>query len=109
MKWENDSLRTYNSIVDLMTENAAALVGKNFWYLSIIGIHPEFQGRGLGLGLMKDVLKKADVLGVPTYLETFAPRNISFYNRIGYQVTGSFHEPITDAKYWLMIRDVGNI
>ena len=99
------SLRTYNSIVSFMAEKAAPLIGKDFWYLSIIGILPEFQGQGLGPDLVKEVLEKTDVLGVPTYLETFTTRNISFYNRIGYQVAGSFHEPTADATYWLMIRD----
>lgn len=103
------SLRTYNSIVNLMAENAVSLVEKNFWYLSIIGILPEFQGQGHGFGLVKDVLKKTDELGVPTYLETFSPRNISFYHRLGFQVAGSFHEPTTNAEYWLMIRNIGNV
>ena len=48
--------------------------------LSIIGILPEFQGQGFGGGLVGPVLNRADQSGVPTYLETFTPRNITFYN-----------------------------
>jgi hypothetical protein len=30
----------------------------------------------------------------------------TFYKRLGYEVVDSFHEPTTDADYWLMIRDI---
>jgi GNAT superfamily N-acetyltransferase len=75
------------------------------WYLSIIGLAPEFQNRGLGGGLVKPVLEKADALGVPSYLETFNPRNRSFYTRLGYQEAASFVEPVTGSEYWIMIRE----
>jgi hypothetical protein len=29
-----------------------------------------------------------------------------FYKRLGYEVVDRFHEPTTDADYWLMIRDM---
>ena len=99
-----NSLEAYNSIVDFMSGKARPFIDNAAWYLSIIGILPEHQGQGLGVSLVKNVLDKTDPLKIPTYLETFSPRNITFYNRIGYQVIDSFHEPTTDAKYWLMQR-----
>lgn len=101
-----ESLETYNSITKYMSEKAADLIDENSWYLSIIGILPGFQGQGLGAGLVKNILKRTNRLGIPTYLETFTPRNITFYNRLGFQVVGRFHEPTVDAKYWLMVRDI---
>ena len=103
-----ESLETYTSIVNFMSAKSSTLIDKKSWYLSIIGIFPGFQGQGLGGGLIEAVLDKADQSGVPTYLETFTPRNITFYNRIGYEVVERFHEPTTDADYWIMIRDVNN-
>ena len=102
------SLETYNSIVDFMSEKARPLIDAAAWYLSIIGILPGYQGQGLGVGLVKRVTAKTDSLNIPTYLETFSPRSISFYNRIGYEVIDCFHEPTTDAKYWLMHREAEN-
>ncbi len=99
------SLNTYSTIVEYMSAQAEPLIGKDCWYLSIVGVLPEFQGQGLGPGLIKNVLKKTDRLKVSTYLETYTPRNITFYNRLGYQVIDSFTEPTTSAEYWLMIRE----
>ena len=101
-------LNTYNAIVDFMSVNAGPFIGKDFWYLSIVGVRPEFQGQGLGSGLIKNILKKTDTLKVSTYLETFTPRNMTFYKRLGYQDIKSFNEPTTKAEYWLMIREPSN-
>ena len=91
-----------------MSGKAVSLINEKSWYLSIIGILPEFQGQGLGVGLVESILDRTDQLNIPTYLETFTLRNITFYNRLGYEAVECFHEPTTSAKYWLMIRDVKN-
>ena len=104
----NKSLETYNAIVDFMSIKAEPFIGDDFWYLSIIGILPEFQGQGLGPKLITNVLEKTDSLNVPTYLETFTPRNMTFYERLGYRSVQSFDEPTTKATYWLMIREPSN-
>ncbi len=102
------SLKTYKAIVEVMSANAASYINKNFWYLSIVGVLPEFQGQGLGPGLIKNILIKTDTLGVSTYLETFTPRNMTFYKRLGFQEIKSFDEPTTKAEYWLMVRKPAN-
>lgn len=99
------SLKKYNAIVDFMAAQSSSLISNEFWYLSIVGILPEFQGQGLGRDLVTKILKKTDSKNIPTYLETFVPRNMSFYNRLGFKAVESFHEPTTDADYWLMIRE----
>jgi len=104
-KMGDKSLKTYNTIVDIMSVNAEPFTGKDFWYLSIVGVIPEFQGQGIGAELIRDVLKKTDILKVSTYLETFTSRNVAFYKRLGYKDVKSFNEPTTNAKYWLMIRE----
>ena len=102
------SLVTYKSIINFMSEKAISFIDERSWYLSIIGILPDFQGQGLGIGLVKNILERTDKLGIPTYLETFTPRNITFYHRLGYKAVKYFHEPTVDAEYWLMIRDIGS-
>lgn len=44
--------KKYDEIVGHMTENGAALIDKNDWYLSIVGVLPEYQGKGLGVELV---------------------------------------------------------
>lgn len=98
------SLDTYNAIVAFMSAASGKVVNNNCWYLSIVGILPEQQGKGLGAELLEQILKETDRLQVPTYLETFTPRNVTFYNRFGYRIVESIHEPTTDATYQVMLR-----
>jgi ribosomal protein S18 acetylase RimI-like enzyme len=58
------------------------------WYLPWFGVDAALQGRGLGGQLMMACLGVVDASHVPTYLETPNPRNISFYERYGFEVTG---------------------
>jgi ribosomal protein S18 acetylase RimI-like enzyme len=55
------------------------------WYLPLIGVDPSHQGRGLGAALMRHALERCDADGVPAYLESSNPRNISLYQRHGFE------------------------
>jgi ribosomal protein S18 acetylase RimI-like enzyme len=61
------------------------------WYLPWFGVDAAQQGRGLGGQLMKACLTVVDASHPPAYLETPNPRNISFYERHGFAVTGQVH------------------
>ena len=100
-----ESLKKYADIVAFMSERSKSIVPCESWYLSILGIAPEYQNQGLGRKLVQPILERADKLGAPSYLETFSSRNRSFYQRLGYQESASFVEPITGCEYWIMIRE----
>jgi ribosomal protein S18 acetylase RimI-like enzyme len=95
----------YDSIVQFMHGKAAAIVGDDAWYLSIIAVDPALQGRGCGQQLLAPTLAEADARGVVTYLETFSPRNPRFYERLGFTARARFDEPTTQARYAVMIRN----
>jgi GNAT superfamily N-acetyltransferase len=97
-------LRAYAGMCDFMAGAAEPLVSEKDWYLSIIGLLPEFQGQGRGADLIRPVLEDADRVGIATYLETFTPENMSFYARLGYEASGCFREPMTGSDYWVMRR-----
>jgi ribosomal protein S18 acetylase RimI-like enzyme len=59
------------------------------WYLPWFGVQTGRQGRGLGGQLMSHCLEIVDASHLPAYLETPNPRNISFYERHGFETTGS--------------------
>jgi GNAT superfamily N-acetyltransferase len=99
------SLKTYSAIVTFMSEQANGLLPENIWYLSILAIDPVFQGQGLGTGLVETIIGKADGMGIPTYLETYTPENKTFYKRLGYRETALILEPVTGARYSIMIRE----
>jgi len=99
------SLAKYSQITGGMAERTATVAPPNSWYLSIVGIAPPFQGRGLGATLVRPILDMTDEMGLYTYLETFTPRNISFYQRLGFQEAGAFDGPDVNARYWVMVRE----
>jgi ribosomal protein S18 acetylase RimI-like enzyme len=55
------------------------------WYLLIVGVDPELQGRGLGSALVAEGLARADEANAPCYLETSEERNLAFYERHGFR------------------------
>lgn len=58
------------------------------WYLPWLGVHAAYQGTGLGAQLIKYCLGIVDASHLSAYLESSNPRNISFYRRHGFEVTG---------------------
>ena len=58
------------------------------WYLPMIGVDPAHQGAGTGAALMTEALKAVDRDGVIAYLESSNPKNITLYQRHGFEVIG---------------------
>lgn len=58
------------------------------WYLPMIGVDPSQQGNGIGSKLMKHALVACDRDNLPAYLESSNPKNISLYERHGFEVIG---------------------
>ena len=58
------------------------------WYLPIIGVEPNAQGKGLGAALMRHAVARCDQERALAYLESSNPRNISLYLRHGFEVMG---------------------
>ena len=99
-----EALTTYEQIGAFMASASNHVVDPTDWYLSILGVHPKFQGQGRGGDLVRPVLGLTDQTGVASYLETFTPRNMPFYERLGFRKIASFSEPVTGSDYWVMRR-----
>lgn len=56
------------------------------WYLQFIGVDSHHQGGGYGAAMMKHVLAKIDEEGTTAYLESSNPRNLTLYERFGFEV-----------------------
>ena len=72
------------------------------WYLPIIGADPAHLGKGLGGALMKHACMRIDQDGLPAYLESSNPRNISLYERHGFEVMGEIRSgkaPLVTPMY----------
>ena len=75
----------------LALERLHGAVPSPHWYLNAIGTRPARQGEGLGAALVAAGTSQADGDGLPCYLETANPRNVEFFGRRGFEVTGSEH------------------
>jgi ribosomal protein S18 acetylase RimI-like enzyme len=73
-------------------------------YLALLGTEPEAQGRGLGSAVLAPVLEQCDRDGVGAYLESSKERNIDFYARHGFRVTGEI-QLVRGPTMWKMWRD----
>lgn len=73
-------------------------------YLSVLGVDPSSQHRGVGSALLAPGLAVCDREGVPAYLETGKERNVRFYERHGFKVTSAMDLP-RGPRVWLMWRD----
>lgn len=77
------------------------------YYLLILGVEPERQGRGIGTALMRPVLERCDREGRPAYLEATAPRNRELYRRHGFTVIERCRMPGDGPSFWRMWREPG--
>ena len=101
---DKEGFANYYRIVEFMHKKVASVVGDEVWYLSIVAVDPAAQGRGLGRQLLEPTIAEADRASVTCYLETFIPRNVSFYERLGFTIKARFTEPTAAADYAVMVR-----
>lgn len=74
-----------------------------FWYAHFVGVRPDAQGRGWGRAMMRAGMARAAADGLPVYLETARPENVSFYSGLGFEVLGEWDVP-GGPRFWSMIR-----
>ena len=75
------------------------------WYLTVVGVSPEGRGQGLGRALIQPILDRAEAAGLPSYLETSQPDNVSFYERLGFEQVVDMVEPQSGLRFWTFRRD----
>ena len=76
------------------------------WYLSILGVDPRRQRRGVGSALLREWLCRVDAENAPSYLETDRPENVAFYRREGFEVARELR--IMGVQIWCMWRAARN-
>ena len=79
------TLRDLSAVFDQMSSYHPS---EPHWYLPLIGVDPFQQGSGLGSALMRHALARCDVEGKPAFLESSNPKNVSLYERHGFEVLG---------------------
>ncbi|MBB2941246.1 GNAT superfamily N-acetyltransferase [Actinoplanes lutulentus] len=90
---EMERMREYDESVH------SALPKEPFWYLGVLGTHPDWTGRRWGHALMAEGLRRAAASGFPAVLETSKPGNVDMYRRAGWQVLAEITAPLPT---WIM-------
>lgn len=72
------------------------------WYLPLIGVDPAHRGLGYGTALMAHGLRLCDRDGLPAYLESTNPANLSLYKRYGFEVTAEERVEGSPSKFAML-------
>jgi ribosomal protein S18 acetylase RimI-like enzyme len=75
------------------------------YYLAVLGVEPEFQGRGFGGALMQPILAHCDRERTAAYLESSKERNVVLYERHGFRVVEEVRLPKDGPPIWRMWRE----
>ncbi len=60
------------------------------FYLGILGVSPATQGGGTGGDLVSPILASCDASGTVAHLESSNPRNLGFYERLGFETVDEY-------------------
>ncbi|KAJ5090616.1 hypothetical protein N7532_009300 [Penicillium argentinense] len=81
----------------------------NLWYLEVVAVHPSLQSRGIGRGVMEEILEH--IHRQPIYLECTREENLGFYQSLGFRLIeeveltdDEVHDETGRVKYWAMMR-----
>ena len=74
------------------------------WYVPLLGVRPDAQGRGLSRAVLRPVFETADRDKLPIYLETVPEVNGAVYQKLGFVLRG-YRELTGGLPNWEMVRE----
>ncbi len=75
-------------------------------HLVFLGVSPLAQGRGIGAAILKATLSPLDAAGAPALLEATTERNVSLYQRHGFEVVENLRLPDLHVRImWRALRN----
>jgi ribosomal protein S18 acetylase RimI-like enzyme len=83
---------------------AAMHLHEPHWYLPMIGVLPQHQGKGYGSQLLSYATAIADHDGLPAFLEATTPNSRRLYERHGFEVVGEIQFG-SSPTMWAMRRE----
>lgn len=75
------------------------------WYILVLGVHPDHQGKGMGGELLRPILQKADEDGVIVYLECSNPESLEFYRKYEFEVSEKIVPVLGCPPIWGLFRN----
>ena len=86
--WGLGVMSRFNALDTHLKKIHKAATPGDHWYLLMLGVAPEQQGKGLGSRLIGVAASQADAAGHPCYLDTETEENVSYYQKRGFEVVG---------------------
>ena len=77
------------------------------WHLGPVAVEPSLQHHGIGTALLTAFCSHVDACGAIAYLETDRQKNVYFYQKFGFVVTGQAN--VLGVHNWFMSRPGANL
>jgi len=104
-KLGSKAVKKQNRFYNYVNSVHERLMPSHHWYLSIIGINPKYQGRGLSRVLFGSIFNQIDNQNIPCFLDTNNEKNIWIFKRFGFKILKEYEIPDTNIVNWAMIRN----
>jgi len=75
------------------------------WFLMVIGVIPELQGKGCASILLAPMLARISRQHLSCYLDTEVEKNVAIYNHYGFRVVENSIVVDTGVRSWSMLRE----
>ena len=100
-------LRRFEALGGQLQRRHRHLMPRSHWYLSVVGVDPELQGKGYGGSLLRAKLSHLDEEQLPCYLETYNEQNVAIFRRYGFRILEKFTVEPLGIEQWAMAREAG--
>ena len=97
--------RKLEELDEYVNKKHRELVTAKHWYLYLLGVDPQYQGKGYASQLLNGMLSETDKEGLPCFLETQGIQNVSMYQHFGFKVVDEFTVPNTQVTLIAMLRE----
>jgi GNAT superfamily N-acetyltransferase len=102
---DKETKRRQRAFGEYSMKTRKKIVPGKHWYLQILGVDPDYQGKHYASRLLKPMLARADREGVPCFLETQLEKNVTLYQHFGFRVAEEGTIPGSNVYSWAMVRD----
>jgi GNAT superfamily N-acetyltransferase len=101
----SQAFERFGHVLDYLSDAHSNGIPAGHWYLLVVGVTPEKQGRGHGRALLKPIIDRADAAHVPICLDTAQPNVKPFYERLGFRPVIETVDPRSGLRLWTYQRD----
>jgi GNAT superfamily N-acetyltransferase len=100
-----DAFERFGRVLDYLSNAHRDGIPDNYWYLTIIGVLPEAQGRGSARALLMPIVARAEAARLPIFLDTAQPKVKPFYEKLGFRPMTETTDPDSGLVFWTYRRD----